>query len=127
MTWEKKHCTAYSRKGGAGAFVLDAAWYVTTKDARKIAEALAQEIGTERITFDAISMLWDPRKQVGDTITLNAGRWVAECIITGSRESWDGRVPSASYDLEAKKVMALARGEEVPLPPAERPAEEPVN
>lgn len=127
VTWEKKHCTAYSRKGGAGAFVLDAAWYVTTKDARKIAEALAQEIGTERITFDAISMLWDPRKQVGDTITLNAGRWVAECIITGSRESWDGRVPSASYDLEAKKVMALARGEEVPLPPAERPAEEPVN
>lgn len=129
VTWEKKHFTTYSRNGGAGVFVLDAGWYVTEKDARKVAEALAQEIGTERITFDAISMLWEPRKQVGDTITLNAGRWVAECIITGSRESWDGRVPSASYDLEAKKVMALARGEEVPLPPAERPAEEqnPVN
>lgn len=127
VTWEKKHFTAYSRKGGAGAFVLDAAWYVTTKDARKIAEALAQEIGTERITFDAISMLWDPRKQTGDTITLNAGKWVAECIITGSRESWDGRVPTVSYDLEAKKVMALARGEEALLPPAEPPVEEPVN
>lgn len=124
VTWEKKHFTAYSRKGGAGAFVLDAGWYVTTKDARKVAEALAQEIGTERITFDAISMLWDPRKQVGDTITLNAGRWVAECIITGSRESWDGRVPTVAYDLEAKKVMALSRGEEAPLLPAERPAEE---
>lgn len=124
VTWEKKHFTAYSRKGGAGAFVLDAGWYVTTKDARRIAEALAQEIGTERITFDAISMLWDPRKQTGDTITLNAGKWVAECIITGSRESWDGRVPTVSYDLEAKKVMALAHGEEAPLLPAERPAEE---
>lgn len=124
VTWEKKHLTAYSRKGGAGVFTLDAGWYVTEKDARKVAEALAQEIGTERITFDAISMLWDPRKQVGDTITLNAGRWVAECIITGSRESWDGRVPTAAYDLEAKKVMALSRGEEAPLLPAERPAEE---
>lgn len=127
VTWEKKHFTAYSHKGGAGAFVLDAAWYVTTKDARKIAEALAQEIGTERITFDAISMLWDPRKQTGDTITLSAGKWGAECIITGSRESWDGRVPTVSYDLEAKKMRALARGEDVLLPPAERPAEEPVN
>lgn len=124
VTWEKKHLTAYSRKGGAGVFTLDAGWYVTEKDARKVAEALAQEIGTERITFDAISMLWDPRKQVGDTITLTAGRWVAECIITGSRESWDGRVPTAAYDLEAKKVMALSRGEEAPLLPAERPAEE---
>lgn len=127
VTWEKKHFTAYSRRGGAGAFVLDAGWYVTTKDARKIAEALAQEIGTERITFDAISMLWDPRKQTGDTITLNAGKWAAECIITGSRESWDGRVPTVSYDLEAKKVRALARGEESLLPPAEPPVEEPVN
>ena len=110
VTWEKKHFTAYSRKSGAGAFVLDVGWYVTEKDARKVAETLAQEIGTERITFDAISMLWDPRKQVGDTITLNAGRWTAECIITGSRESWDGYVPTVSYDLEAKKVSSLARG-----------------
>ena len=110
VTWEKKHFTAYSRKSGAGAFVLDVGWYVTEKDARKVAEALAQEIGTERITFDAISMLWDPRKQVGDTITLSAGRWTAECIITGSRESWDGYVPTVSYDLEAKKVSSLARG-----------------
>lgn len=106
VTWEKKHFTAYSRKGGAGAFVLDVGWYVTEKDARKVAEALAQEIGTERITFDAISMLWDPRKQVGDTITLSAGRWTAECIITGSRESWDGYVPTVSYDLEAKSIAA---------------------
>lgn len=106
VTWEKKHFTAYSRKSGAGAFVLDVGWYVTEKDARKVAEALAQEIGTERITFDAISMLWDPRKQVGDTITLSAGRWTAECIITGSRESWDGYVPTVSYDLEAKSVAA---------------------
>lgn len=110
VTWEKKHFTAYSRKSGAGAFVLDVGWYVTEKDARKVAETLAQEIGTERITFDAISMLWDPRKQVGDTITLSAGRWTAECIITGSRESWDGYVPTVSYDLEAKKVSSLARG-----------------
>lgn len=107
VTWEKKHFTAYSRKSGAGAFVLDVGWYVTEKDARKVAEALAQEIGTERITFDAISMLWDPRKQVGDTITLSAGRWTAECIITGSRESWDGYVPTVSYDLEAKSVAAV--------------------
>lgn len=106
VTWEKKHFTAYSRKGGAGAFVLDVGWYVTEKDARKVAETLAQEIGTERITFDAISMLWDPRKQVGDTITLSAGRWTAECIITGSRESWDGYVPTVSYDLEAKSIAA---------------------
>lgn len=106
VTWEKKHFTAYSRKSGAGAFVLDAGWYVTEKDARKVAETLAQEIGTERITFDAISMLWDPRKQVGDTITLSAGKWTAECIITGSRESWDGYVPTVSYDLEAKSVAA---------------------
>lgn len=124
VTWEKKHTQAHSRKGGAGVFTLDAGWYITEKDARKVAEALAQEIGTERITFDAISMLWDPRKQVGDTITLNAGKWTAECIITGSHESWDGRVPTVSYDLEAKKVMALAHGEEAPLLPAERSAEE---
>lgn len=116
VTWEKKHLTAYSRKSGAGVFTLDAGWYVTAKDARKVAEALAQEIGIERITFDAISMLWDPRKQTGDTITLNAGRWVAECIITGSRESWDGRVPTVAYDLEAKKVTATSRSEEAVAP-----------
>lgn len=32
---------------------------------------------------------------------------ISRPIITGSRESWDGRVPTVTYDLEAKKVLRV--------------------
>ncbi|HIY94939.1 MAG TPA: hypothetical protein H9821_04650 [Candidatus Rothia avicola] len=95
---------------------LDTAWWLTPDDVRAYAQTLATELATARITFDSLSMLWDPRKQVGDTCLL-AGegkdgitRWEAEYIITGYTEAWEGNVPTWSCDAQAKWVRDPVAG-----------------
>lgn len=95
---------------------LDTAWWLTPDDVRAYAQTLATELATARITFDALSMLWDPRKQVGDTLTLRGKgegeiiRWEAEYILTGYTESWEGNIPTWSCDAQAKWVRDPVAG-----------------
>ena len=115
VTWTK-----FQRKHTSGSPVgpvyrLDSGWWLAPADASRVARALAAEIGVEKVTFDSLDMLWDPRKQVGDSITLQAQdadgtTWEADCIITGYRESWAGRVPSVSYDMDVKQLRDVRAG-----------------
>lgn len=115
VTWTKfqrKH-TSGSRVGPV--YRLDSGWWLHPEDASRVAGALAAEIGVEKVTFDGLDVLWDPRKQIGDSITLQAqdsegATWEAECLITGYRESWAGKVPSATLNLDVKKLTDLRGG-----------------
>nr|DAF39212.1 MAG TPA: hypothetical protein [Caudoviricetes sp.] len=118
VTWTDYKITARA-KGEAGRrggeFTLDSSWWLTSEDARRVARALVNEISVEKSSFDSIPMLWDPRKQIGDTVTLlaqdQAGTtWEADCLITGYRESWDGKVPTVSYDMDVKQLRNLRAG-----------------
>lgn len=114
ITWVEKVIHASSGVPGAD-FELDATWWLQPEDATRVAAALATEIGQERITFDSLSMLWDPRKQIGDSHILKAkdeagDRWEVEYILTGYKEAWEGNVPSCSYDLDAKRLEDLRAG-----------------
>lgn len=96
-------------------FSLECGWWLTREDATRVAQSLAEELATETITFDALEMLWDPRKQIGDSHILvgqdSAGdRWECEYILTGYKEAWDGNVPTCSYDLAVKRVRDLRAG-----------------
>ncbi|MFW0169297.1 hypothetical protein [Rothia sp. P4278] len=96
-------------------FSLECGWWLTREDATRVALSLAEELAVERVTFDAVQMLWDPRKQIGDSHVLvgqdGAGdRWECEYILTGYKESWEGDVPSCSYDLAAKRVRDVRDG-----------------
>nr|DAN29102.1 MAG TPA: hypothetical protein [Caudoviricetes sp.] len=118
VTWTDYKITARA-KGEAGRrggeFTLDSSWWLTSEDARRVARALVNEISVAKSSFDSIPMLWDPRKQIGDTVTLlaqdQAGTtWEADCLITGYRESWDGKVPTVSYDMDVKQLRNLRAG-----------------
>lgn len=118
VTWTDYKITAKA-KGEAGRrggeFTLDSGWWLTPEDARRVARALVNEISVEKSSFDSIPMLWDPRKQVGDTVTLQAQdqagtAWEADCLITGYREAWDGKVPTVSYDMDMKQLRNLRAG-----------------
>lgn len=112
ITWVEQNIRVPSASAVGSDFVLDADWWLQPEDAQRVATALAAEIGIERITFESLSMLWDPRKQVGDSHTLKAedeggDRWEVEYILTGYKEAWEGNVPSCSYDLDAKRLTDL--------------------
>lgn len=114
ITWVDSVIRASSGAPGTD-FELEAAWWLQPEDAKRVATALAAEIGIERITFESLSMLWDPRKQVGDSHILRAtdeagDRWEVEYILTGYKEAWEGNVPSCSYDLDAKRLTDLSAG-----------------
>lgn len=114
VTWVDRVIRVSSGAVGTD-FELEAGWWLHPQDAQRVAEALASEIGTERVTFDSLSMLWDPRKQIGDSHILQAddeqgARWEAEYILTGYKESWEGNVPTCSYDLAAKRVTDTRAG-----------------
>lgn len=99
----------------APPFVLESDWWLTRADAARVADSLAQGISSQNITFDSLAMLWDPRKQIGDSHILQASdengpRWEAEYLLTGYRESWEGNVPSCSYDAQAKRVTDVRAG-----------------
>lgn len=119
VTWTDYKITAKA-KGEAGRrggdYTLDSGWWLSPEDARRVARALVDEISVEKISFDGIPMLWDPRKQIGDTVTLQAqdqhgATWEADCLVTGYRESWTGKVPTVTYDLDAKAVRDSLRGQ----------------
>lgn len=95
---------------GAPIYTLDAGWWLHRDDAARVAAALAEEVGTERVTLDGLEMLWDPRKQIGDTVALEAGRWGVEAIVAGYHEEWHGMVPTYSVELQVKKVTSGVAG-----------------
>ncbi|WP_237185483.1 hypothetical protein [Rothia nasimurium] len=114
IIWVDKPIRVSSGAPGAD-FELEATWWLQPEDATRVAQALADEIGQERITFDSLAMLWDPRKQIGDSHTLKAtdeagDRWKVEYILTGYKEAWEGNVPTCSYDLDAKRLTDLRAG-----------------
>ncbi|WP_237205773.1 hypothetical protein [Rothia nasimurium] len=114
ITWVDRVIRASSGALGAD-FELEATWWLQPEDATRVAQALAAEIGQERVTFDSLAMLWDPRKQIGDSHILKAedeagDRWEVEYILTGYKEAWEGNVPTCSYDLDAKRVTDLRAG-----------------
>lgn len=96
------------RAGGGPAYgpILEhnVDWWLTPTDAQKLANALASEITKPMATFSSTSLLWDPRRQVGDVERWVAqdgdgeDAWVAKVLIVGYRESWDGNVPTQSVD-----------------------------
>ena len=116
VTWTKFQRKHKSSSPAGPVYRLDSDWWLHPEDAARVAKALAAEIGVERVTFDALDMLWDPRKQVGDSVTLQstdssgAAVWEAECLVTGYRESWAGKVPSVTLSLDAKKLTDLRGG-----------------
>ncbi len=115
ISWVEETFRAHTGAYGHPDFQLEAGWWLQPADAQKVARALAAELGQERITFDSISMLWDPRKQIGDSHILRASdeagpRWEVEYILTGYKEAWEGNVPTCSYDLDAKRVTDLRAG-----------------
>lgn len=114
ITWVDRVIRASSGEPGAD-FELEAAWWLQPEDATRVAQALAAEVGQERVTFDSLAMLWDPRKQIGDSHTLKAkdeggDRWEVDYILTGYKEAWEGSVPTCSYDMDAKRVTDLRAG-----------------
>ena len=112
VTWTDYTLKRLIRKAPAGAppFTLEVGWWLHNEDARRVVGALVEELGVERITLDGLDMLWDPRKQIGDTVALEAGRWGVEALITGYRESWAGKVPTYSVELQVKTVTSGVAG-----------------
>ena len=115
VTWTKFQRKHKSASPSGIVFNLDSGWWLSPNDAARVANALAAEIGVEKVTFDSLDMLWDPRKQIGDTVTLQAQdadgtTWEADCIITGYRESWAGKVPTVGYDLDVKQLRDVRAG-----------------
>ena len=112
VTWTDYTLKRLIRKAPAGAppFTLEVGWWLHNEDARRVIGALTEELGVERITLDGLDMLWDPRKQIGDTVALEAGRWGVEALVTGYRESWAGKVPTYSVDLQVKTVTSGLAG-----------------
>lgn len=112
VTWTDYTLKRLIRKAPPGAppFTLEVGWWLHNEDARRIIGALVEELGVERITLDGLDMLWDPRKQIGDTVALEAGRWGVEALITGYRESWAGKVPTCSVELQVKTVTSGVAG-----------------
>lgn len=112
VTWTDYTLKRLNRKAPPGAppFTLEVGWWLHNEDARRVIGALTEELGVERITLDGLDMLWDPRKQIGDTVALEAGRWAVEALVTGYRESWAGKVPTYSVDLQVKTVTSGSAG-----------------
>lgn len=116
VTWTKFHLKQTSGAYPGAVFNLDSGWWLHPNDAARVARSLAAEIGTERVTFDALDMLWDPRKQIGDSIVLQAqdeggaATWEVECLVTGYRETWRGKVPAVALDLSAKRITDMRAG-----------------
>ena len=112
VTWTDYTLKRVVRKAPPGAppFTLEVGWWIHNEDARRVIGALTEELGVERITLDGLDMLWDPRKQIGDTVALEAGRWGVEALVTGYREAWAGKVPTYSVDLQVKTVKSGLTG-----------------
>ncbi len=110
-----EYTTEERRLDNGPLWELETSWWLTPADARRVAKALADELAQESITLDRVAMLWDPRKQIGDTHTLrvrdqSGDRWELIYLVTGYSEDWDGNVPTCSYDMDAVLVRDLREG-----------------
>lgn len=91
-------------------FILEAGWWLSPGDAQRYADALSRELLTDRYTFDGVEVLFDPRRQVGDTETWECRDadgnvlWVASVLVTGYSENWDGGVPTQRVDVQVKSL-----------------------
>lgn len=116
VQWAEKITTSTVLNLSARNFYeIDTSWWVTEDDAKDFANRLAADITSTRITFDALSMLWDPRKQVGDVHTLigevkGEPRWRVDYLLTGYSESWTGSVPKWSCDVQALRLTDMLGG-----------------
>ena len=83
----------------------DSSWWLTPADAQRVADALAAEVTQPMPTLSGVSVLWDPRRQIGDVEEwtavdkTGAESWSARVLVTGYSEAWDGRAPSQSVDV----------------------------
>lgn len=83
----------------------DSSWWLTPADAQRVADALAAEVTQPMPTLSGVSVLWDPRRQIGDVEEwtavdkTGAESWSARVLVTGYSEAWDGQVPSQSVDV----------------------------
>lgn len=91
-------------------FILEAGWWLSPGDAQRYANALSSELLTDRYTFDGVEVLYDPRRQVGDTETWKCrgddGKvlWEASVLVTGYSENWEGGVPTQRVDVQVKNL-----------------------
>ena len=116
VTWSDY--TIRSGAGPAHAPVLehDIGWWNTRTDAQKIASALAAEVTSPMATFSDVTMLWDPRRQIGDVENWIAvdGRgedtWSARVLVVGYRESWEDGVPSQVVNVRVISMTDIAGG-----------------
>lgn len=89
----------------APALELDAGWWLTPTDAQRVVDALATEVTSPMPTMSGVTVLWDPRRQIGDVETWVATgsdgveSWRVNVLVTGYSESWDGKVPSQQVDV----------------------------
>ena len=105
-TWKDFTITGASRgPDWAEELNHDSSWWLTPADAQRVADALAAEVTQPMPTLSSVSVLWDPRRQIGDveewTAVDKAGAesWRARVLVTGYSEAWDGQVPSQSVDV----------------------------
>lgn len=104
-TWADYTITVGGGPEWAPPLTLDASWWLTPADAQRVADALAAEVTTSMPTMSSVSVLWDPRRQIGDIeewIARDAEgdeAWRARVLVTGYSESWDGNVPEQSVDV----------------------------
>src|SRR5699024_7118989 len=83
----------------------DSSWWLTRADAQRVADALAAEVTQPMPTLSGVSVLWDPRRQIGDVEEwtavdkTGAESWRARVLVTGYAEAWDGHIPSQSVDV----------------------------
>lgn len=94
----------------------DIGWWNTRVDAQKIVSSLAAEVTSPMATFSDVTMLWDPRRQIGDVenwIAVDSrgeDTWSARVLVVGYRESWEDGVPSQVVSVRVLSMTDIANG-----------------
>ncbi|WHS51383.1 hypothetical protein QM007_05335 [Rothia sp. SD9660Na] len=115
-TWVDSLVQSVGYGGSALTFSHDASWWLTKAEAQLLARTLAEEMRTERVTFDMLPILWDPRIQLFDKLTITGqdhdgnDTWEVEALVTGKDIEWDGGVPSMKINVAALELTDLRSG-----------------
>lgn len=119
--WLSEWIDYTARAGGGPSYAptlkIDIGWWNTPADAQKIADALADEVATPAATFSDTATLWDPRRQIGDVENWWAvddegdDTWMAQVLIVGYSEKWDGDVPSQSVSTRVIHMVDPSSGQ----------------
>lgn len=100
-------------------FEHDGSWWLTASEAKIIASQLAAEAGTPTVVFDKLPLLFDPRLQLLDVVTLTGwasdgetvfDAWEAECVVTGKACQVEGKVPSMELTVTARSLRDVRAG-----------------